>query len=291
MDRPRPCACEYQDHRLDNGNCPNKRGPDGLPLQCVGIWAKDKHSYLGRYIAATKGVRAHYLPPQGIGGAAYIDLFAGPGQALVRETGEIIDGSPLIALGHSDAPFSRLVYCDIAKDNTTALLARTSYGVDRVRILVGDCNVMCDEILRHVPPSGLNIALVDPFAPSGLRWRTLERLGSIERMDFIIHFPTGPIKRNFSTPGFDKTIDEILGFTSWRTAVKSSRDVAKLIGIMQDRLATIGYAREQVRSFPIRNSQGVVMYHLMFAAKHPLGNKIWDSIGRNEPGGQISLPL
>ena len=56
---------------------------DGRALQCVGPWAKEKHDYLGRYVDATRGPRAKYLestPQRRAGGAAFIDLFAGPGQ-------------------------------------------------------------------------------------------------------------------------------------------------------------------------------------------------------------------
>jgi len=89
--------------RQDNGNCP-KPFDDGHAVQCVGEWVPNKHHYLSRYIEATWAARAKYLPPKGTGGAAYIDLFAGPGCARIRDTGEIIDGSPLIVLNHEKVP-------------------------------------------------------------------------------------------------------------------------------------------------------------------------------------------
>src|SRR5882762_5998726 len=41
-----------------NGNCTNPDPDDGLPVQCVGPWTKDKHHYLRQYIEATRAVRA-----------------------------------------------------------------------------------------------------------------------------------------------------------------------------------------------------------------------------------------
>jgi len=76
---------------------------DGLPVLDVGPWTAEKHDYLRRYITATKAARARFLPPAGPGGAAFIDLFGGPGRAQVRGHKEIIDGSPLIAARHRDA--------------------------------------------------------------------------------------------------------------------------------------------------------------------------------------------
>lgn len=282
-------TCDYLRQRKDNGNCPYRVGPDGLPVQCVGVWAKDKHSYISRYIEATKAVRSSFLPPRGLGGAAYIDLFAGPGLSCVRETEEIIEGSPLIAVEHASAPFTKLIFCDIDKENSDTLRERTRGDDGRIHVIPGDCNIVCEAVMEFVPEFGLNIALVDPFAPSGLHWDTMKVLGSANRMDFIITFHSGAIKRNLKKDGYESVIDRAIGNSSWRDVVREPRDVVKLIGIMRGLMLELGYEQENVRSFGITNSKGVVMYHLMFAAKHRLGNKIWNSIGRNEPGGQITL--
>ena len=68
---------------------------DGLPLDHVGIWTKEKHERLRKYVNISRGVRKKWV--EGTGGATYIDLFCGAGRAAVRETGERIDGSPLVA--------------------------------------------------------------------------------------------------------------------------------------------------------------------------------------------------
>jgi three-Cys-motif partner protein len=65
---------------------------DGLPLDEVRLWTKEKHERLRRYVDITRGVRRKWV--EGLGGATYIDLFCGSGRALIRETGERIDGSP-----------------------------------------------------------------------------------------------------------------------------------------------------------------------------------------------------
>src|SRR5205823_1774001 len=105
--------------------------------------------------------------------------------------------SPLIVLEHADAPFTRVILCDTDPENIAALRARTNANHTRTVILQGDCNAMIDEIMAHVPIHGLNFALIDPFGPTPLKWATIAKLGSMKRMDLIIHFPTGAIKRNF----------------------------------------------------------------------------------------------
>jgi three-Cys-motif partner protein len=286
-----PCAKTSKSkpkYRAENGNCTKYHAPDGLPFQCVGAWARDKHDYVRRYLRATRAARAQYVPPNGHGGAAFVDLFAGPGYACGQ--GNVMEGSPLIALAQDDTPFTTLILCEIDGDNLAALTKRTAAAGPRVHIVAGNCNQHIDEVMKLIPPYGLNLALVDPFAPQGLVWKTLEILGTARRMDFIINFPTGPIKRNFPKPPFHATIDRAIGTCEWRSEVHSPEDAPRLIEYLKRSLATIGYTGEGVRSIPIKNSREGVLYHLVFATKHPLGNKIWDGIARTSPGGARELP-
>jgi three-Cys-motif partner protein len=278
--------CKMGGETLGNGNCTNP-GPDGLPVQCVGPWAADKHYYLRQYIEATRAVRADYLPPKGKGGAAFVDLFAGPGMVRERDTGAIRDGSPMVALGHTAAPFTRLVLCDLDPDNIRALRERTSSAAHRVIPIEGDCNKQIDKIIEAIPEFGLNIALIDPFALQALKFSTIQRLAAFKRMDLVIHFPTADIKRNLghkdSTRGY---LDEALGTKDWESKISSNTDVARLIEIFKAQLATLGYLSTQVRSQPIKNGQNLPLYYLVYASKNPRGDKIWQSITRNTPGGQ-----
>ena len=86
---------------------------DGLPLDIVGVWAKEKHQRLRHYIDITRGVRRKWV--EGTGGATYIDPFCGTGRALVRGTDERIDGSPLLAFKTArdcKVPFSKICIAD-----------------------------------------------------------------------------------------------------------------------------------------------------------------------------------
>src|SRR5689334_9871290 len=117
--------CAWGGPTKPNGNCTNPDPMDGLPVQCVGPWVKNKHHYVGGYIEETSNVRRKYLSPTDgrryAGGAAFIDLFAGPGRARIRTTGTIVDGSPFIALNHETAPFTRVIVCDVDEENVAAL--------------------------------------------------------------------------------------------------------------------------------------------------------------------------
>jgi len=97
---------------------------DGLIVGEVGPWATEKHDRLRRYIQASRGARAKFLPPVGKGGASYIELYSGAGRSLITGTSQIIDGSAVVAYkaargsGH---PFSELQLSDLEAENSSAL--------------------------------------------------------------------------------------------------------------------------------------------------------------------------
>jgi three-Cys-motif partner protein len=283
-------TCTLGGKRGSNGKCSLPAPDDGLVVQCVGEWAKDKHDYLGRYIAATRYVRRKYLPPMGNGGAAFIDLFGGPGRCCIRgTTPERIDGSPLIALRHDEAPFTKVIVCDLDHESVVALRQRTAEFGERARIIEGDCNLVIDEIVRAIPVDGLNIALIDPFAARALNFdATISRLAGFKRMDLIIHWPTMDLKRNLGRN--QDVLNDMLGLHDDRARAFTPEDVTRKIGTLKDQLKPFGYdVHQEDRSVPVKNSKHGILYHLVFASKDKQGNKIWNSIARREPSGQGSL--
>lgn len=274
---------DEQQHRDEWGNC-TLASDDGSAVQCVGEWVLDKHEYVRRYIEATHGARARYLGP-GNGGAAFVDLYAGPGRARIRDTGEFVAGSPFLALDHKVAPFSRVVLCELAEVNLTALSKRIEHEQTRVSLIDGDCNEVIHEIVSAVPARGLNLAFVDPYSLAALSFETLRRLAAVQRMDLIIHFPTGGIKRNWGK--VDEGLDRFLGTKDWRAAAPGgAKDAAKLVDVLREQLTGAGYTGANVRAVPIENKKHARMYHLVFASKHALADKIWNDVTKHKPSGQ-----
>src|SRR5262245_39313975 len=94
---------------------------DGLLLDEVGPWAKEKHERLRKYIDISRAVRRKFL--QLGGGATYIDLYCGSGRAIIRDVGTKIDGSPLVAFKSArdgGAPFSEIHIADASLDSCRA---------------------------------------------------------------------------------------------------------------------------------------------------------------------------
>jgi three-Cys-motif partner protein len=209
-------------------------------------------------------------------------LFAGPGRARIRTSGEVIDGTPLIALKRDRAPFSRVVLCDLDPQNAAALRQRTKEFGDRVVISEGDCNEKIGEILEQVPAGGLNFAFIDPFNLDAIRKETLDALASVKKMDLLIHFSTMDFKRNVRLGSPERAAS---AFGASPDRVKKPGDFAKLIEQYREYLVRFGYTGEHVRSVPIRSTKrGATLYHLLFASKSDLGDKIWNSIARTSKG-------
>lgn len=276
--------------RKPNGNWLHP-GDDGLPVQDVGEWATEKHTILQRYLDASSGPRGKFLEQKRAdlpaGGAAFMDLFAGPGRARVRKTGKYILGSPLLALQHERQPFTKVILVDLDPENVAALTARTAQYKNRVAILQGDCNEVIDEVITLVPEHGLNMALIDPFGVEPLHFATIAKLATVKRMDLIIHFPIGDLKRNLiNVPHYEEFLDRFLGTPSWRSQVRSPADVARLIDVLRVQLQPFGYDQEQVRYHPVMNSKNAVLYYLVYVSKHSKGSQIWRDITRNTVHGQ-----
>ena len=106
---------------------------DGHAVQCVGAWAKEGEARLSSSVHRrdSREVRRKYVEPPAPGGAAFIDLFAGPGRVRIRETGEILSTAARCSpCQHPEAPFTRTILCDVDSEKRDVAL-RASRAVWR----------------------------------------------------------------------------------------------------------------------------------------------------------------
>jgi three-Cys-motif partner protein len=111
-------------------------GSDGKIVRSSGIWAQDKLYYLERYLDIfSVGMRKKWP-----GKLHYVDLFAGPGRCLIRDTSEEIDGSPLIALKYG---FAKYIFFEAdemcCKALTERIKLRAPEKLSDIEIVPGDC--------------------------------------------------------------------------------------------------------------------------------------------------------
>ncbi len=272
---------------------------DGLPMRSSQEYAKDKlrilESYIYQFITSmrTQPWRALY----------FIDLQAGPGKNHFKQSQSIFLGSPLIALT-SRYPFTQYRFVELGELEAAALRERVTVSERRasVKIYQGDCNIVVDEIVDEIRQvertpipdkwkSCLNLAFLDPLGLE-LQWETVKKLGTGLRTDLIINFSTSGFTRNarqLLQKEEATKIDSFFGTSEWKDVFRGVADRDKtiirrtMIDFYKKRLSSLGYQidfehelkpDEQV----MRNQKNAQIYTMIFASKHPLGNKFWQNV-------------
>ena len=275
---------------------------DGLPMRPSGAWAAEKLDYLQRYIDVFETSMREKWPVR-----YYIDLLAGPGKNHIRETGEILLGSPLLALT-TRYPFTGYFFVDFDEDNTRALRerCRASAHSDQVNVFTGDCNTEIDQVLAQVRPDAsrsLNLGFLDSEGLE-LRWDTVAKLASLQRMDLIINYPQGGLNRVMPQAIQEEgetLVDSFFGGQDWRAIYhdwlmsRSFNVHWRLLDLYKSKLQAAGYREvkrdDEVGDEPLMRTakKNAPLYRLLFASKHVIGNQFWHAVTRRNVYGQMRL--
>jgi three-Cys-motif partner protein len=284
-------------------NCTYPSEKDGQAVQCVDRWAEDKFYYFDNYLNATRYARGKYAQ---YGNAVYVDLYAGPGKCRIKIKQNEISGGALRASSLKEAPFNRLILNDLSINNYNALSKR----MGKAEIHSSDANVIVKTItdnLFEAKYDKYHFAFLDPFSPSNLKFDTIRELSRLKRIDIMINFPIGPIRRTYKkwlSKG-NEILDEFLGTDEWRKIVAKSHEATfcnTLVDIYYRQLINVGFPEkglgvidEQGNDYlgasiaSVKNSRNVILYYLILASKHDLAANIWKSILKTRAGGQRGL--
>ena len=273
---------------------------DGLILPEVGSWASEKHRKIGYYASIfSASMQARWDC------RLFIELFSGAGKAKLKDTGKVVLGSPLVALGIQPA-FDKYIFCELGNEESAALRKRIEnhYPHLDTKVLQADANLNIDEVLNQLPrfgPSykGLTLCFVDPFNAGNLHFSTIRKLAAALYIDFIVLIPSYmDIKRNchnYTKPNCS-ILDNFLGTDSWRNEWKSQTSPYSDFGIFiadkfGKQMATLDYHYESPEDYEIvRMSQdrSLFLYHLGFFSRNKLGVKFWRET-RDRTNRQLSL--
>jgi len=296
--------CKKQSCKDADGNCPIP-GSDGLPVQCVGPWVEDKYFFLEKYLNASCEARRKFSDKNN---AVFIDLFAGPGKCIIKNEKREIDSGGIRAFKRDEAPFNESFYFDISSVNKTALEKRIN-SKSNCNIRCGDSNTLINELVITLSqmPYRYHFAFIDPFRPGDLKFETLRNLAKLNRMDILLHFSIGAIKRNLGSWLRSKStiLDDFLGTDKWRKRIDglSNDKIFKvLIDVFTEQLRSVGYPEEGLRmassdrdiytglpTVPVKNTKEVELYVLILASKHRLAQRIWNSVIKVDRQGQKEL--
>jgi len=265
-------------------------GSDGLVARDSGLWATEKLYYLDHYL----DIFSVGMNKKWAGKLYYVDLFAGPGKCLIRESNEEIDGSPLIALKFN---FAKYFFVEFDEKRCRALAARVKARAPEkdVEIVQGDCNDEIENI--KLPPSSLGLAFIDPTGVSSLAFETIRKLARSRKIDLIINFPEGMgIRMNLHqyTQRERNALNRFMGSATWQERQRQvptsfdemCKDIAKEY---LANLKSLGYLAVDGDWIPVKTDRNSLLYYLLFASKHRRGNDFWRKIKRIDPHGQRQL--
>jgi three-Cys-motif partner protein len=257
------------------------RGDDGLPVTKVGTWTQEKHERLVKYVDIAQGVRGMFARTEN----TYIELFCGPGRSIIEDTGETIDGSPILAARtakESGMPYTDIHLADADPTYVDAVCKRMPDGVGRVHPYVGEAEKTVDEIVPRLNPLGLHFAFLDPYKLV-LPFCILKKLASFKRIDMLIHVSIHDFQRNLRIY-MDERGGPLDRFApGWRDVV-NQRGTDRNI-----RIAIFNHWLSLIRNLDMAASQGsdiekVVgtnrqpLYWLVLVARHDRAHEFWNKI-------------
>jgi three-Cys-motif partner protein len=264
---------------------------DGFPRQVIGEWSfEDKHERLKRYVFASHGARRRFWREFGRE-CGFIDLYCGPGKAKIRDSGRVVDGSPITAAktARECTPFQKYVIGDIDQ----ALLTACSHRLEAVNAqeivsLKGPAERTVSDAVKELDKRGLHFAFVDPFN-ANLPFSVIETLSSLDHMDQLLHFSVMDFRRNMKEMMRDGRLDALA--PGWASVVSKS------MGIDEQRRAIFDHWRgllcsklrykvsDKVVNVPGPNKADI--YWLVFVSRHDLGGKLWAEVSDLSPQGRL----
>lgn len=272
-----------------------ENGDDGAPVEVVGSWVLDKHSYLCRYVDASRGVRQKFLGP-GNAGATFADLFCAFGRAKIRDSRKYVDGSAVAAWKASaegSAPFTRIYIADIDHEKRAACANRLRAAGATVAELEGDALSAASAYVTSVDPYGLHFAFLDPHSLGSLDFRIIQRLAALRRIDMLIHVSAMDLQRNLPQQLTDEEADQFDSFApGWREAVDTTGTTAGTRRLLREYWEGLvkGLGMQPFSDHRVITSTGGQrLYWLMLASKNPLAPDLWRRIGRSDRQGEFKM--
>jgi three-Cys-motif partner protein len=264
----------------------------------IGIWSEVKLAIIKEYASAYARImeskrREEISRLRWI----YIDAYAGPGYHLSKTTGDVVKGSPLIAL-NTDPPFHEYHFIDTEPERSELL---REYAGDRKDVFTysEDCNKV---LLQRVFPRAQfkdyrrALCLLDPYNID-LTWEVIEAAGKTRSIEIFMNFMIMDINRNALRKNPEKAVSSkvaqmtrLWGDETWLDAgydqIQTLFDYSVPMKVSNERFAEAFRERLEKKAgfkyvpkpMPMRTKTNSVIYYLYFASQKEAGMDIVNDI-------------
>jgi three-Cys-motif partner protein len=261
----------------------------------IGIWSEVKLAIIKEYASAYSTImeaqRRTRIPSLRW---LYIDAYAGPGCHLSKTSGEVVDGSPLIAL-KTIPPFFEYHFIDTERRRAEQLRKLAGDRPD-VFVYSEDCNTV---LLRDVFPRAKYadyqraLCLLDPYNIN-LAWEVIEAAGKARSVEIFMNLMIMDINRNAMRRNPDKSIQSkvdqltrLWGDESWKDAgydtwnlfrepeKVSNEEFAETFRQRLEKKAGFLYVPKPM---PMKTKSNSTIYYLFFASQKPAAAHIVNDI-------------
>lgn len=265
-------------------------GTDGSPAEEVGEWIEQKHFIVTEYVKLSHGARRQFLPPN-LGGATYIDLFCGPGQAKIKGTKQYVDGAAVAAwktAKQRGSPFTKVYIADRDIERRELCASRLRVLGAPVIEIEGEAAEAAQNLSKELPPEGLHFAFLDPYNLGSLSFNLLRSLAQFRRMDILVHISAMDLFRNMESQSADDVANEFNAFApGWREMVpiglpkQERRD--KIMKHWADCVSGQLGLDASSEMHAVLNNKKRVIYWLLLLHRHNLAKKFWKIVLKGRP--------
>jgi three-Cys-motif partner protein len=269
----------------------------------IGPWTEVKLDVLRDYAQPYSRI----LTSQGFH-HSYIDAYAASGEHISRTTGEVVPGSPLIAL-QTNPPFREYHFIDKDPDRVEQLRQATANRKD-VFIHHGDCNrILLDAVFPRIQYENRKRAfcLLDPYNID-LSWDVIAAAGATGTIEIFVNFMVMDMNMNVllrelarAKPAQIDRMNRFWGDDSWQKAthepdrqghffaeqpetVKVEGANTQIAAAYRKRLIEVAGFAYAAEPLAFKNSLGATIYYLFFASPKATGEKIVEDIFRKHRG-------
>jgi len=260
------------------------------PFDEIGYWSEIKLAIIKEYAQAYSQIlssrrQTHFEH-------VYIDGFAGAGRHVSKVSGELVPGSPMVAL-QIEPPFRHYYFVDHDAVKIEELERAAGQRTD-VDVLHGDCN---EKLLEEVFPQvryedfRRGLCLLDPYGLD-LDWQVIQEAGRARSIEIFLNFPIVDMNRNVLwrnpekvSPKQARRMTRYWGDERWKDIayetepglfgdMEKKASMEAIVRAFRDRLRKVAQFKFVPQPVLMRNRKRGPLYYLYFAAHKPVAARI-----------------